>query len=138
VREPKRFNLKTIGLNEEYFSLDANHKGIDKECVELCKAMNLFPGIQTVESCCGHGKDSYRIWFIPKSLSCLPELLYWFDGCHCGLYGWKCIVTTDCGMSPASFKIEGPIGKQGYDESIEIAQLMEDFLNKSKKGGEKE
>ena len=38
-----------------------NKNGMDKECIELCEAMNLFHNIQTVESCCGHGKNHGNI-----------------------------------------------------------------------------
>ena len=37
--------------------------GIDDECLEICYAMNSLPGVSTIESCCGHYKDPYRIWF---------------------------------------------------------------------------
>ena len=97
---------------------------MDRECTELYNAMNEIPGIRTVESCCGHGKDNYRIWFFTKGLRYLPRLLYWFNGCHCGFYGWKCFVKTDCAMSPAFFCIEGPIGDQAYEESKKIALLL--------------
>ncbi len=53
---------------------------MDPECVRLCDAMNAFPGIRTVESCCGHGKKPYRIWFKARDLLVLPRLLYYFDG----------------------------------------------------------
>ena len=52
---------------------------IDAECVDLYLAMNRLPGIQTIESCCGHGKHQYRIWFWADSLEALPRLLYWVD-----------------------------------------------------------
>jgi len=38
-------------------------EGVDGACVELCKMMNLLPGIRTTESCCGHGKTPFHIWF---------------------------------------------------------------------------
>ena len=97
---------------------------LDPECVELVEAMNLIPGIHTVESCCGHGKAPFRIWFEADELKNLPDLLYWFDGCHCGFYGWKTYVKTDCAFSPVMFKVEGPAGQQGYDEAKAIAKLL--------------
>lgn len=97
---------------------------IDKECVELCQAMNLIPGIRTVESCCGHGERPYHIWFRPRHLSNLPRLLYYFDECHCGYYGWRARVYTDCAMSPVVFLIEGPVGEEAYQQSKEIARLL--------------
>jgi len=102
---------------------------IDAECVKLCVAINLMPGIETVESCCGHGKGPFHIWFITDNLEDLPPLLYWFDGCHCGFYGWQVIVTTDCAMSPVSFLIEGTIGEQSYTEADEIAELITGYAN---------
>jgi hypothetical protein len=96
---------------------------MDKECVDLCNALNQLPGIYTIESCCGHGERPYHIWFKTRDLRSLPHLLYWFDGCHCSLYGWKTVVRTDCAMSPVTFMIEGPIN--AYEESILIAKLIE-------------
>jgi len=103
---------------------------MDPECIELCKAMNLVPGIETSESCCGHGHWPYRIWFWADDLECLPNLLYWFDGCHCGSYDWNVIVRTDCGKSPVTFRVEGPKGEEAHVQSVEIAALItEDMEN---------
>jgi len=103
---------------------------IDKECVVLCEAMNKLSGIRTSESCCGHYKTPFHIWFNADSLEVLPPLLYWFDGCHCGYYGWSIRVRTDCGMCPAFFYVEGPIGTQAYMEAEEIARLITDYVDK--------
>ncbi len=96
---------------------------MDKECVNLCKTLNKLQGIKTVSSCCGHGKNEFLIWFRADSLENLPRLLYWFDSCHCGFYHWRIIAKTDCGMSPVSFMIEGPVG--AYNEAEEIAKLID-------------
>lgn len=95
---------------------------IDAECRELCEAMNLLPGIQTFESCCGHGKYPYRVWFHASSVKDLPRLIYWFDPCHSGKYGWRVEVGTDCAMSPAYFMVEGPISD--YESAQDIAGLI--------------
>lgn len=97
---------------------------MDKECIDLCKAINRMPGIITHESCCGHGKTLYHIWFSAESLEVLPPLLYWFAGCHCGFKEWQVIAVTDCAMSPVTFMIEGPIGEQAYKEAKKIAELL--------------
>lgn len=97
---------------------------MDKECMALCNAINTVKGIRTVESCCGHEEHPYHIWFRTKGLRYLPRLLYWFDGCHCGFCEWRIFVTTDCGMSPVVFCVEGPTGPQAYYESKEIAELI--------------
>ena len=35
----------------------------DPEVVELCRAINDLPGVRTTESCCGHGKSTFIIFF---------------------------------------------------------------------------
>lgn len=97
---------------------------IDKECADLCSAINSFNGLSTVESCCGHDRQSFRIWFMANNLDCLPDLLYWFDSCHCGFGGWRVCVKTDCAKSPVIFRIEGPTGEQAYKEANSIAALI--------------
>ena len=37
---------------------------IDKECIDLCKKLNSLSNIKTTESCCGHLKEPYRIFFM--------------------------------------------------------------------------
>lgn len=100
---------------------------VDRECFDICVAMNKFLGIYTVESCCGHGKTPYSIWF-KGDLRCLPRLIYYFDGCHCGFYDWFVTAETDCGMSPVVFCLNGPIGKRAYEESKTIAFLLEEEI----------
>ena len=105
-------------------------KDIDEQVVSLCIEMNRFPGIQTTSSCCGHDKDTFCIWFIVEDLEDLPALLYCFDGCHTGIYGWKVMVTTDCGMSPVQFLAESStVGNKSYEESEVIAKYMQEFLD---------
>ena len=100
------------------------YEGImDEECVQLCDAVNKLSGIETIASCCGHGKHSFCVWFVVKHLKYLPRLLYYLDVCHCGFSGWQTTVTTDCAMSPVHFCIRGPVG--AYDQAVRIAELIE-------------
>lgn len=99
---------------------------IDIECVPLCDVINKLPGIRTIESCCGHDKKDFRIWFEAEDLKYLPPLLYFFDVCHCGFHGWSVLVTTDCGMSPVHFNIKGKVG--AYEEANKIALLIEKYI----------
>ena len=101
---------------------------IDAEVVELCTAMNRLPGITTVESCYGHGREPYRIWFAADSLEALPPLLYQFDGCHSSFYDWHVRVTTDCGMAPAVFIAEGPVGPGAVSQASRIALGIAEYL----------
>jgi hypothetical protein len=93
---------------------------MDKECVALCEAINLMPGLSTVESCCGHGQDPFCIWFKTKGLRYLPKLLYWFG--YREFNRWVVVVNTDCLCSPVTFLIVGPVG--AYKEAKKIAELI--------------
>jgi hypothetical protein len=53
---------------------------MDPECVALCDAINQIPGIETVESCCGHGEETFKVWFIVENMAKFPILLYYLDG----------------------------------------------------------
>lgn len=105
---------------------------MDKECERLCNAMNLYPGIETYESCCGHGDRSFCIWFTAESLDVLPNLIYWFVACHSGC-NWPVCVKTDCTAAPATFFVEGPVGEKAYEQAEIIAECLE---NDIKEGGE--
>ncbi len=99
---------------------------MDVECIPLCDAINELPGLYTIDSCCGHNKKPFRIWFEARSLKHLPALLYYFDSCHCGFDDWRVLVTTDCAMSPVRFRVEGNIG--AYKEANTIAILLSKAL----------
>ena len=109
---------------------------MDKECIKLCDAINLIPGIKTIESCCGHGKGPYRIFFKAESLDALPDILYCIDGCHTGEYGWKVDVGTDCCKSPATFCIEGPVGESAYKAADVIADFIIKDVKEEAEGGD--
>lgn len=47
---------------------------MDKECIELCDILNTLPGLKTFESCCGHLKDRYSIWFLCDNIDTLSRL----------------------------------------------------------------
>jgi hypothetical protein len=51
----------------------------DKDCIDLCKALNRIPGIMTTESCCGHGKTEYHIFLQAKSLEGLAPIAFFLD-----------------------------------------------------------
>jgi hypothetical protein len=53
---------------------------IDPECLALCDAINEIPGIETRESCCGHGENEFHVWITVHYWEHVPTLLYWLDG----------------------------------------------------------
>lgn len=105
---------------------------IDPECIRLCRAINHIRGIKTTESCCGHGKTEFMIWFKVIDIAQLPKLLYFLDPCHVG-FRWWCKVTTDCGMSPVHFRIESiAIGEKAYEQADIIAESINEYLLEEK------
>lgn len=101
-----------------------DYEKIDPECRELVRAMNRFDGVRTLDSCCGHGEPHYAIHFL-ADIETLPDMLYWIDGCHTGVYGWRVEVYTDCGVCPARFRLTtDKRGKQAYDDAVVIAERM--------------
>lgn len=48
---------------------------MDKECVALCDVLNSIPGLQTVESCCGHNRNPFQVFFTSTTLVALEALL---------------------------------------------------------------
>jgi hypothetical protein len=108
---------------------------LDKECLELCVALNKLPGIRTISSCAGHAEDTKReythefwIFFLAESLDTLPPVLYFADHCHTGCVGWKVSAHTDCGMAPAYFLLEGPRGHRAYADAKIIAKHIEQYI----------
>ncbi len=103
-------------------------RGMDKECVKICEAINLFgDNFFTIESCCGHGKTKFQVFMRVTNLKALPRILYYIDSCHSGFSDWRMIVYTDCGMSYPTFLLEGPIG--AYKEANEIARMITEEFN---------
>ena len=46
----------------------------DKECIELCKTLNNLEGLKTTESCCGHLRDRFMIFFQCNNFSTLAKI----------------------------------------------------------------
>lgn len=101
---------------------------MDKECIRLCDAMNSFRGIRTNDSCCGHGARTFAIHFRVTGdyNKNLPPLLYYFDGCHTRVSGWRVEVYTDCSAIGVSFMATAKsVGEEAYEEANRIAERME-------------
>lgn len=103
---------------------------IDKDCVDLCLAMNQFKGIHTTSSCQGHENHKFWIFFSAELVQDLAPILYYCDVCHSGYSGWQVIARTDCCLTTRpSFLLEGPEGQEGAEGALAIAQLLNDEYN---------
>ena len=79
------YNLKDGGFigfaNQDEYSLvgcfnpnPTDMDDMDKECIGICKLLNSLPTIQTFESCSGHLKDRFSVWFFCDSIEVLSRL----------------------------------------------------------------
>ena len=93
---------------------------IDPECAALCQALDRLPGVRTIESCCGHGEEPFRIFLVVRSLKPLAAIAWALDRCHSAEDGWRLIARTDCAMEPVSFLIEGPPGASAAAAKIAV------------------
>lgn len=104
---------------------------MDKECVAICDALNALPGVETIESCCGHFKNSYRIWFgsvNPYSLAIIARV---FDRRYSGtnLVYRVCMITRDAEVYPQyTYMIESVAPYSSQKEMEEdIAAILDNF-----------
>ena len=58
-------------LNNSPISLPSD---IDVECIDICNTLNSLPETETFESCCGHLKDRFNVWFFCYSIDVLSRL----------------------------------------------------------------
>lgn len=88
---------------------------MDPECIALCAAINHLPGVETVESCCGHGERRFRVWLKARMQYDLSPLLY-----HAMYAGeWRLQASTDGTMNPVTYMLVGPVMGQEGDWGIE-------------------
>lgn len=59
-------------INNEIVNLPIEE--MDKECIELCQKLNTLDGVKTWESCCGHLKNRYMIFFFCNNFITLAKL----------------------------------------------------------------
>lgn len=102
--------------------------GMDKECVALCDAINALEGLRTIESCCGHDKEPFRIYFKAKHLKELPILLFYTDPYYMG-FRWT-IKFQDGGLSPVILVLQSEaIGPEAEAQAQTIADGITTHLN---------
>jgi len=106
---------------------------MDKEVVELCRALNSIDGVSTTESCCGHGEATFRVWFEVKDIKTL-NLIMW-AGCHrwWDWYdGWDILV--DCADPYRDSDLIGlllvshNIGTEAYEKADNLARGIDKFI----------
>ncbi len=103
---------------------------MDVECIELCNALNMLPGVRTTESCQGHGRHQMWIFFKVAKLRDLIPVCYFTRACHSGLSGWSVEAWTDCSMNYLCFILNGPI-----NTTKETADKLATFVSRYARTG---
>lgn len=106
---------------------------IDQQCIYLCNALNSIPHVSTVESCCGHGKESFDIWFnCYKNRQLLP-IARSISRNYSGITDeWSLLVAySDLPERPIFFQLSsnGVKGERAYKESKMIADNILEHMN---------
>ena len=95
---------------------------LDKEVAPLVDAMNAMKGIVTVESCCGHGEDPFRVWFYAESVNTVRPLFEVVSTRR----GWR--ITFEEHNSERDrdyiFCLKGPKGVLAYTQAVELAAAI--------------
>jgi len=112
---------------------------MDKECVPLCDALNALPGIRTIESCCGHGQHSFRVYFLVDGTNSMQGLFfltrcvdrrYWEYGGSWDITLSVADVVHD-GILPTVFCLSSGTakGQEAYDQVSSLIDNMNHHLN---------
>lgn len=105
---------------------------MDPECIPLCDALNRIPGIETFESCCGHGRHEFWIWMFAKSVKSLFILSRVLDKRYYGFerFGWFCQI--HCSDNPdvaVTFWLRSrDLGQPAYDQANQMAKAIDEAL----------
>ncbi len=103
--------------------------GLDSECQELFRALNALPGIETVESCCGHGIEPYRFWFLADSTQRGLQLLsLLMDPRYYPFKAWDVYLDHRDIEPQTFFRLEGPVG--AYPQARALAAAIQKLIDK--------
>jgi hypothetical protein len=110
---------------------------MDVECVELCRAVNDVPGLRTTHSCCGHGKEPFRVWLEARNVRDLLVLGRAVDRRYTCVqtddwrtHGWKLLAdVTDSPEHPVWFTLESTdVGGEAYRQAALVAHGIFEHL----------
>lgn len=102
---------------------------MDTECILLCDTLNEISGLKTIESCCGHSREPYRIWMKVSD----PHGLRVLGRCNSRNYSsgiWRVVVDNSDGWDPGEsnpvYIYLESIHPLGADEmALEVSALEE-------------
>jgi len=110
---------------------------MDVECVLLCRAINHMPGVETTESCCGHGERPFTVWLKAARLRDLAVLARAIDRRYGGpstqMPLWNdWILSVEASDFPEKgvslLLFSRMMGKAAYEQADRIAENIEYWL----------
>lgn len=116
----------------------------DPEVVELCDALNMIPTVRTLESCCGHGKEPFLVWFTCTNMKFMWVLGRALDPRYGGAVGFQCVLDTGDKPGGPTFRCESVLqlaegkttkkrlsdrGESSYKASKELAARIRALLS---------
>jgi hypothetical protein len=110
-------------------------RNMDRQCISLCNALNAIPGVSTYESCCGHNKHEFRIWFTTTNVNGLYVIARVLDPRYYYFPTWSCRLDgSDMPeYSPTFFLHSGSHkGRRAYREAEKLAKCIYHFLSNEK------
>lgn len=110
---------------------------MDPEVIDLCDAINSLPGLETIESCCGHGASPFSIWFRVKDskeglffLTRCIDRRYWENGYLWGIELYVGDMFKDNHLPITYHLHSGPIvGDLAYKQAESLIENMNHHLN---------
>lgn len=98
---------------------------MDPECIAICDAINLIPGIRTVDSCCGHGKFPFSVYMYADDARYTAIILFYVME-----HRWNMRLRTDCTMYPPYIVLDSEeVGEKAYEQASDIAEDITAFMN---------
>lgn len=102
---------------------------MDKECISLCTKMNTLGDVQTYESCCGHLKECYMIFFKCHSFERLAKMHRCVNR-NCSDGKWELLVDGNHVHPTHSFCLRSMEPFSSYEEMEESVQRLMDNIDR--------
>ena len=101
--------------------------GINSACIDMYYLLNRLPGVETFESCSGHGKNPFSMWFFCDNIDTLSRLgravsPNYSDG------NWEIVIDTTDTNPRGCFWLRSSNILQGLALTQSLHRLIENIL----------
>lgn len=103
---------------------------MDPECISLCSKLNELDGIETVESCCGHLKNTYDIWFTCQDFVSLAILSRAVDKRYAGTNKLWVVLSETCDNRPTyHFRLKCSEIHNSHEDMLEDTEIIAENID---------